>query len=181
MTISNLFIRGGKDLGGVEIDAIISEGHSNNVDITTNPVEFGADVADHAIIQPRTLELVAVVSKNRISAAYLDMQELQRERQPISVQTGLELYQDMLITSLNVSQDKDTRNIIRMQISLNEVLITRAETVEYPRDELEESVQMQTTAPTDKGRIQPVEPEDATKEAAYKSFGATISDSFFGG
>ena len=87
----------------------------------------------------------------------------------------------MIITSLNVSQDKDTRNIISMQISLLEVIITRAETVDYPREEIAEDVQMATTAPTDKGRIQTVEPDDATQEAAGKSWLASGADAIFGG
>ena len=69
MAFENLFIRKKKAIGGIELDAILSESHSNEVTITTNPVELGADITDHAIIQPKKLQILAQVSDTPLGSA----------------------------------------------------------------------------------------------------------------
>lgn len=53
---------GARSAGAVEIDAILSEGHSATADVTRHPVERGADVSDHIVPHPKTLEIVGAVS-----------------------------------------------------------------------------------------------------------------------
>ena len=42
-----------KTIGPVPIDCILSEDHSSEVDITSNPIETGSEVNDHAFIRPK--------------------------------------------------------------------------------------------------------------------------------
>ena len=58
MAFENLFIRTKKSIGGIELDAVLTETHNNQVRLTKNPVELGADITDHAVIEPKRLNIV---------------------------------------------------------------------------------------------------------------------------
>lgn len=197
MAFENLFIRTKKSIGGIELDAVISETHNNQVRLTKNPVELGADITDHAIIEPKKINIVAQVSDTplgtaafgqivdlvtglfgtstsqnitRSNAAYNAMVQLMEQREPIEIQTRLKLYQDMVITSLSTSQDKNSSRIVLMTINLEEVLITESQVVKLDSEQLEEgSAREQGTSPEKKGRQEPVTPSETTNKSVLKS------------
>lgn len=204
MAFENLFIRTSKTLGGIQLDAVLSETHNNFVRITNNPVELGADITDHAIIEPKRINIIAQVSDNplgtaalgqivdlitglfgtatsqnltRSNVAYNSLVQLMEAREPIEVQTKLRLYQDMLITELTTTQDKDTSRVVRMSIVLEEVLITESQVVKLERAQLEEgSAQEQGTSAESKGRQETTTPNNTTSTSVLKS----ILDGIFG-
>jgi hypothetical protein len=57
-------------MGGVEFDAVLEDTLQASAQITTYPIEAGANAADHKIIQPFKWSLVGVISNNplRITA-----------------------------------------------------------------------------------------------------------------
>jgi len=197
MAFENLFIRTKKSIGGIQLDAILTEGHSNTVRKTTNPVELGADITDHAIIEAKRLNILAEVSDTplgvapiaqivdlvtglfgtattdnitRSNAAYNAMVQLQELREPIEVQTRLKLYKDMLITGIATTQDKDSSRIASMNISLEEVLITESEVVQLTPAQLEAgSPREQGSSAEKKGRQEAVVPSETTKTSVLKS------------
>lgn len=197
MAFENLFIRTKRSLGGVQLDAVISESHSNDVRITKNPVEFGADIADHAVVEPKKLNIIAEVSDTplgtaafaqivdlttglfgtattdnltRSNAAYNALVSLQELREPIEVQTRLKLYTNMIILGIAVTQDKDTSRIVNMNISLEEILITESEVVELTPEQLQAgSAREQGSSANKKGRQEPVTPNDTTNRSVLKS------------
>lgn len=197
MAFEQLFIRTQKSLAGVELDAVISETHNNNIGLTKNPVELGTDITDHAIIEPKKINIVAQVSDTplgtaalgeivdsvtgffgtstsqnltRSTAAYNAIKEIMEQREPIEVQTKLVLYKDMLITSIDVTQDKDSSRVVLMNISLEEVLITNSELVEFdPDDLLEGQVREQTSSAQKRGRQEAKAANDAVSKSALKS------------
>lgn len=69
---------------------------------------------------------------SRSATAYQLMIGLQRSAEPFSVQTGLKLYQNMLITSLSADQDKDTSSSLCFRASLREILRVNTQTIVYP-------------------------------------------------
>lgn len=197
MAFENLFIRTQKSLGGIQLDAVLSETHDNTVRLTKNPVELGADITDHAIIEPKRITIVAQVSDTplgiaalgqivdlitglfgtsttdnitRSNAAYNALVQLQETREPIEVQTRLRLYQDMIITGINVTQDKDTSRIVSMTISLEEVLIVESEIVQLDPKQLQEgSPTEQGSSPDKRGRQETITPDDTTNKSVLKS------------
>ena len=159
MSFQNLFIRSNKSIGGIRLDAVIRETHSNKVRLSTNPVELGADISDHAVVEPKKVNIIAQVSDSplgtaafsqiidlitglfgtstspnltRSTAAYNALVQLMELREPIELQTKLILYENMLITSITTGQDKNTSRVVLMTINLEEVIIvqTQIETVE---------------------------------------------------
>lgn len=197
MAFENLFIRTQKSIGGIQLDAVISESHTNEVTLTNNPVELGADITDHAIVQPKRVNVLAQVSDTplgaaafgqivdlvtglfgtstgenitRSNAAYNAMVQLQEAREPIELQTRLKLYTNMIITNIRTQQDKDTSRIVRMNIDLQEVLITESEIVQLSEEELQAGSAREQGSPAEKtGRKETVTPDDTTNRSVLKS------------
>ena len=197
MAFENLFIRTKKSIGGIELDAVLSETHNNQVRLTKNPVELGADITDHAIVEPKRINIVAQVSDTplgaaafgqivdlvtglfgtstsqnitRSNAAYNAIVQLMEQREPIEVQTKLKLYQNMVITNLSTAQDKDSSRAVLMTLSLEEVLISESEIVKLSSEQLQEgSTREQGTSAEKKGRQEPVTPNNTTNKSVLKS------------
>ena len=197
MAFENLFIRTQKSIGGIQLDAVISESHNNEVSLTTNPVELGADITDHAVIIPKKVNVVAQVSDTplgiaafgqivdlvtglfgtstgenltRSNAAYNAMVQLQEAREPIDLQTRLRLYTNMMITNIKVQQDKTNSRIVSMNIDLQEVLITKSEIVQLSEEQLQQGSAKEQGSPAEKtGRKEAVDPSDATNTSVLKS------------
>ena len=197
MAFENLFIRTKKSIGGIQLDAVLSESHINTVRKTTNPVELGVDVTDHAIIEPKRLNILAEVSDTplgiaalgqiidlvtglfgtatsdnltRSNAAYNAMVQLQELREPIEIQTKLRLYKNMLITNISTTQDKDSSRIVTMNIALEELFITESKIIQLEPDQLEEgSVREQGLSADKKGRQEPITPDSTTETSVLKS------------
>lgn len=199
MAFENLFVRTKRTIGGIQLDAVLTESHSNTIRLTKNPVELGADITDHAIIEPKRLNLIVEVTdtplglaafgqivdlvtglfgtstaKNitRSNAAYNAMVQLQEAREPLDIQTRLNLYTNMMITSIGISQDKDSSRVARMIIDLEEVIIVESQIVQLDPVILQEGTpKEQGASATDKGRQEP-------KETKNKSVLKTIIDWF---
>lgn len=197
MAFENLFIRTEKSLGGIKLDAVLTEAHNNEVSLTTNPVELGAAITDNAVIEPKKITITAQVSDTpigfaavgqiidnvtglfgssteqsitRSNAAYNALVQLQEQREPIEVQTKLKLYTDMIITGIKTEQDKDTSRIVRLVISLQEVLITQSEIVQLSEDQLAAGSAKEQGSPAEKtGRKETVDPTEATETSVLKS------------
>jgi len=197
MAFENLFIRTEKSIGGIQLDAVISEAHTNEVSLTSNPVELGAEITDHAVVQPKRLNIVAQVSDTpmglaalgqivdlvtglfgsstsenitRSNAAYNAIIQLQEEREPIEIQTKLKLYTNMIITNVSVQQDKNTSRIVRMSIDLQQVIITKSEIVQLTEEQLQAGSAKEQASPAEKsGRKEAVEPPAATNKSVLKS------------
>ena len=197
MSFENLFIRTEKSIGGIQLDAVISESHTNEVSLTSNPVEFGAEITDNAVTQPKKVNILAQVSDTpmglaafgqivdlvtglfgtsttdnitRSNAAYNAIIQLQEEREPIEIQTRLKLYTDMVITKVTTIQDKDTSRIARMSIDLQQVIITQSEIVQLTEEQLQAGSAREQASPAEKsGRKEAVEPPADTNKSVLKT------------
>lgn len=197
MAFENLFIRTQKTLGGIQLDAVLSESHSTPMRLTTNPIELGADITDHAIIEPIELVLVVEVSDTplgvaafgaivdlitglfgtattsnltRSNAAYNALVQLKNAREPIQVQTRLRLYENMLITNIPITQDKNSSRIANMTINLTEALITESQIVQLTPEQLGQgSPTEQGSSPEQQGRQEPVIPTETTEKSVLKT------------
>jgi len=196
MAFENIFIRVPNKIGSITLDAVIEESHGSPVRLTTNPVEEGVDITDHAIIEPKTLSMRAVVSDNplgiaaftkivdditglfgsstsenntRSNQAYSALVTLQEARQPLEIITSLLVYTDMFITDINTIRDKDTSKIVFMDITFEEVLITSSEIITLSEEDLASgATQKQAASKTELGRKEPVEPSAGAQSSVLK-------------
>jgi len=197
MAFENLFIRTEKSIGGIQLDAVISESHVNEVSLTNNPVEFGSEITDNAVTQPKQINIIAEISDTplgvaafgqivdlvtglfgsstsenitRSNAAYNAVIQIQEDREPIQIQTKLKLYTDMIITKVTTIQDKDTSRIVRMSIDLQQVIITESEIVQLTEEKLQAGSAKEQASPAEKsGRKEATEPSAATDKSVLKT------------
>lgn len=202
MAFENLFLRTKKSIGGIQLDAVLRESHSNRVTLSNNPLELGADIVDHARVEPKELSLIAVVSDTplggaaigeivdtvtgkfgssnepnitRSNAAYNSLLDLQRSLEPIDVQTKLVLYENMVIVDIRVSQEADTSRSIELFIDLKEAIIVESEIVILTEEQLSNSLKKIASSPDKKGRKAPITPSETTRTSALKTISNWVS------
>ena len=157
------------NLNGYYFDAYITINHSSTLNITEHPVESGAVIADHAYLLPRQIEMQVAVSdatvdpissfdgegSSRSINAYKLLQQLQRDRVPISVYTKFDTYENCLIKQLSAEDNSDTVNSLKANLTLVEIPVAHLETSKI-------SVDWQTT--------------DETRDGILEAMSATESD-----
>jgi hypothetical protein len=117
----------------IQADAVVTERHTDNVEVTDQPVEQGSLVSDHAYRRPSELTLTyywAMASSTNVGSSQSFLQTLykailavQNSFSLLTVATGKRLYKNMLIKGIDVLTDKDNENILNMTISLKEIII----------------------------------------------------------
>jgi hypothetical protein len=137
-------------ISNIVVDASVRESHENEAQITDNPVEEGVDVTDHVRIMPKRLTMDGVISDTPITLsvisnisgaigtvtefiggrslsqeAYDRLLRLQANREPMTIVTGLRVYQNMLIESLTVPRDSRTANAIHFTAVFREIHVAR--------------------------------------------------------
>lgn len=113
-------------IGPVPIDVFIKEDHYNELDITANPIETGAEVNDHAYIKPE--ELTLEIADSNAAATHLALVNFQKSRRTFTIVSGLNIYTSMLIKSINSVRDKDTDKILKSSVTIREVKIAETAT-----------------------------------------------------
>jgi hypothetical protein len=57
--MAEIFIK--TKIGTIMLDAVVSESHTSDIDITDNPVESGATMTDHAVVRPKGVSIEGVI------------------------------------------------------------------------------------------------------------------------
>lgn len=156
------------NIGGWFFDAYLSLAHVSNLKITDHPVQTGANISDHAYLEPRELTIELAMSDtassivdgqfsgswSRSVKAYEVLRELQAQRIPMQVLTRLGLYKNMMITALSVPDDYKTLYGLRASVTMKEVLVATTKTVKI-------SARPQITGSTNRGQPEPVAPNES--------------------
>lgn len=130
-------------IGGFEFEVTVTEQHVDELTITQHPVERGAAVTDHAFKNPAQLTVKAASSasfEDDLTDLYNQLLEMQASAEPIEVQTGKRLYENMLVKSLRVDTDMATENVLMVSVQLQEVILVDT---------------LQTTMPSNGNRADP--------------------------
>ncbi|VUS53724.1 phage baseplate protein [Klebsiella spallanzanii] len=144
--LSTLFQQQTRKIGLIVPSVVISEKHSDTLEITEHPVEVGAAISDHAYRRPSEvvmqvgfagggslLDLLDTTSFG-LSAGlsprevYQNLLDLQNSRVPFDVVTGKRLYSNMLIRAMEVTTERSTENVLSSVLTLREVIITSTTT-----------------------------------------------------
>ena len=149
------------NIGGYFFDGIMSIKHSRELKITENPVETGASIVDHSYVKPATLTMQVLMSdvhrsiypgqfdgaKSRSLAAWDVLKKIQDSRIPCSVFTPLGLYNNMLVSSIDATENSKTVHGLNATVTLQEIPIARVKTVKI-------SSAPQTTGSTNLGQLE---------------------------
>lgn len=118
----------------------VREDHTDDLTVTDQPVEQGAQISDHAFKVPARLTLLVGWSDSSdqsqgddyTRAIYARLLALQLTREPFSVTTGKREYENMLITSLGTTTTEDTEHALIATIGLREINIVQTQTTTVP-------------------------------------------------
>jgi len=132
----------------VPIDTFLKVDHESRATPTKYPVETGANYSDHIVIEPMRVTISGLISdldfepylygvtpllggmesfmnymlNSKSSAIWNQLKAVQTSRVLFSVDTGLEWYDNMCITSLKVTQDKNSLTSLRFVAVCEEIL-----------------------------------------------------------
>lgn len=169
---TGLSIEISKTLDTIQLDAIIRESNSSNIRLTQFPVESGATITDHAIIEPKKYQLIGSIANmrsigsasptsgffgNDARTTYEELVQLQQQRTTFTVVAGLITYENLLIESISANQDKDTFNSLLFSATLVEILVAETESVNLPKKKVNDGVKNRASSTVDEGRKQPQE------------------------
>ncbi|WP_145494996.1 phage baseplate protein [Yersinia massiliensis] len=151
--LSAIFRQQSRRIGIIIPSVVVSEKHSDALEITEHPVErpttnsASGFIADHAYKRPSevTMELgfsgggslLDFVDTSTIglslgkspSETYQEILDLQASRKPIDVITGKRKYSNMLIRAIEVTTDKTSENVLMCVLTLREVILSQTESV----------------------------------------------------
>lgn len=136
--------------GGVPVDAVVFEQPESTATLTQFPIEQGADINDHRIIQPKTYTMRAYVTdfpsrwkdteyqhiaaSTRHTAAYALLEELFATSAPFDIQTHWSLIPNVVIVYLSPRWENGTHdNALLFEARLKQVNIVG--TLTSPIDE----------------------------------------------
>lgn len=134
-------------VGAFTFDSTYFEQHTATITVTKQPVEFGAELPDHAYSEPLMLTISGGVSDTpllpnpafdssssaaRSASAYQKLLTTANSKALLTVQTGLAGYTNMLITNINTVQDAETANIFNFIMQLQKIPIVNVQNVNVP-------------------------------------------------
>ena len=166
------------NIGGYFFDGFMQVEHNIELQTTSNPVETGASVVDHAYVKPAELVMKVMMSDVHQSLvpgqftgasfrsvnAWQVLRKLQSDRIPMSVLTRLGLYTNMLITKLTTSDTSETFRALSAEVTLREIPVARIKTVKISSAD-------QTTINTEMGKIEASQINDELQSLLYQWYG----------
>lgn len=146
-----------KKIGGIKVDAFISESHERRTSSTDYPIENGATISDHIRVEPDEIIIEGLMCPKGTSSVeyvYDQLSNLVEKKELVSVVTGLKVYINMQIQSLSVNREAGSGGSLPFSMSLKELKIVKSQTAAIPSASLagSSSTQRQAQSPVDIGR-----------------------------
>lgn len=123
----------------------ISENTVDSLEITQQPVQQGASIADHSFKKPVSFSaqiqakpglgtaLLDTFSGDALSELYEKFLDLQDAREPFTITTPKRVYESMLFKTLSLTTDKRTENVLAISATFEEVILVSVTTTLVPR------------------------------------------------
>lgn len=138
----------GYSVGSVDIDLILNEDHSKDARVTENPLQDGRAVSDGIYLELREGSLTGLVSnhslkhatppdvqsaqalleqaesttlENRARQAWEDLKAVMDAKEPVTIVTALEVYENVAITHIETDRDGDTGDALAIQVFFRQV------------------------------------------------------------
>lgn len=145
-----------KGINVISFDASLSESHVYEAQVTTNPVETGANISDNILINPVALNITGFITdtplkffqglRNKINGsgelsktAHDQLVELFNSRQKFEVVTGLAVYKDMILKRLTFPRDNKTGKAIRFDCQLVQIILADFETTDINEENISDT------------------------------------------
>jgi hypothetical protein len=107
-------LRNKKSIGLLMLDAMLSESHSYQSQVTMYPVEDGSNISDNVLNEPFELSIEGVITENHldglisggVSDAYKSLLKMRDDKEPVTIVSSLDVHKNMLIKSIDIPRDK---------------------------------------------------------------------------
>lgn len=115
----------------ITFDTMVSEEHKFSSRVTYFPIESGTIVSDHIINLPDVVILSGLITDtplnifapfNRSIAAFNTLIQLHERRQIVDIVTGIKIYRNMAITSIDVPRTIKTGQTLTFNIELQRII-----------------------------------------------------------
>lgn len=117
-------------------DAVMRAEHTQDLTETRHPIQIGASVIDHAYMNPAVITLEIGMSdvmgrfasgqytsnNSKSISAYQTFKSIQRQRLPITLNTRLDTYDNMLIRRIQAVDNKSTKFGLRAEITFGQII-----------------------------------------------------------
>lgn len=128
----------------------ITENTIDALEITQQPVQQGAPIADHAFKKPITLSIQilfgssflpsisfsGISAPQSLSTIYKNLLSLQNSFTPFNCSTPKRTYYNMLFASLGVTTDKQTENVMAVNCTFQQIITVPIGIVTLSRSQL---------------------------------------------
>lgn len=160
-------------IGPVPLQVLLSEKHNSEVEVTSNPIETGAEVNDHAYVKPKKVELE--IADGNAAATFNALVTFQEARQPFTLVTGFKVYENMVITEIDATRDKTHSKVLKATVRCKEVIIVETGTAE--EDDSKDGKDKNKSDKTTKGKANNEKTADKTNNGtnAGDKSGSTVS------
>ncbi|MBN9074290.1 MAG: hypothetical protein J0H34_22360 [Rhizobiales bacterium] len=108
-------------IGPVPISCVLSEKHESSIEISEIPIETGAKITDHAYVMPKKVSLD--IADGNATATFAALVRFQESRAPFTLVTGLTVYRNMLIKSIDADRDAGHSLVLSAKVEVQEAII----------------------------------------------------------
>lgn len=150
------------NIAGYFFDGFLDVNHNINTVVTSHQVQQGANISDHAYVEPIEVTMTVKmsdamsgmvesqfqgISYTRSTAAYRILRQLQEQRKVFQIHTRLETIQNMMITNITVDDDFNNLYGLECKVTMREILVAKEKWVKI-------STRENTTAQNNSGTVQ---------------------------
>jgi len=139
-----------RSIGDFQAEVTVQEQHTDEMTITSHPVERGANITDHAFKIPAQLTIEAGWSAAGYSSGglpltlndlYAALLSVQTSATLLTVQTGKRLYNNMLIKSMKQTTDQKNEYTLLITLVLQEIFLVDTVAVTIPSNSVMKDAQ----------------------------------------
>ncbi len=181
-----------KSIGGIKIDAFTNESYSFTNSATDIAVEDGGNITDNIIENNDEISITGFIGSTeflansslpetvtipnsmnqRIIQMYQELLRLKRERVPITLTTGLDVFDNMIILSLDIPRDVSTGANLEFTMKFKRIPIIKSKTAPITSSNAPETIakdQVQSTAETGVQNKEQVSEENNLMKERWKA------------
>ena len=121
--------RNGASIGSIDLDLTLRQGHGAEVEVSENPIETGAEIADHVVDVPDVLTIQGLQTDTppiggfpgRATLAWRRLKALVRRHELVDVITSTERYRNMMLLRLDMPIAEPQEKAKRFTLTLRQI------------------------------------------------------------
>jgi hypothetical protein len=142
-----------RSFAGIKGYVTLTESTVDKLTITKQPVQQGATISDHAFKEPVSISIQMLFGNNLFQSLSQVYQSLLALQQPVPpnilatfpVSTPKRTYNNMLLTTLTCTTNKQTENVLSISATFEEVITVPVTTTTVPPSQLQDAATNQGT------------------------------------